>query len=172
MSGTPYLASDDSALMRKALGARSGERILEIGTGNGGNLVGVSGSFETLVGTDLVRPDMTDWKSAGVNMVLADGASCVRGETFDLVAFNPPYLPDDVEDAAVDGGLKLEVPKKMLKEALRVVKRDGEVLFLLNDGADLADFQSACAEAGFAIGALDSRRVFFEELRIYSAKAV
>ena len=170
MSWPPYLASDDSALLRRAMGGRSGERILEIGAGNGGNLVEVSRRFRTVVGTDLVRPSMTDWKGAGVNFILADGASCVRGEAFDVVAFNPPYLHEDVEDAAVDGGRALEVPKKMLKDALRVAKREGEVLFVLNDRAERGEFEGICLEAGFALGTVASEKLFFEALTVYSAK--
>ena len=170
MSGSPYLASDDSVLLRRALTRRSGGRFLEIGAGNGGNLVEASKRFRSAVGTDIVRPSMTDWKVAGADFVLADGASCVRGETFDVVAFNPPYLPEEVEDPAVDGGRELEVPRRMLEDALRAVRREGEVLFVLNDGADLAGFESSCSGAGFALRTADTEKLFFERLTVYSAK--
>jgi release factor glutamine methyltransferase len=88
----PYLASEDSALLRSALGAYSGETCLEIGAGNGGNLLSLSERFDMVVGTDVVRPDMDDWKEKGPSYVLADGGSCLKDAAFDLVAFNPPYL--------------------------------------------------------------------------------
>ena len=172
MSGPPYLASEDSALLRRVLVRRSGGRFLEIGAGNGGNLVEASKRFSSAVGTDIVRPSMADWKGADADFVLADGASCVRGGTFDVVAFNPPYLPEEVEDPAVDGGRELEVPRRMLEDALRAVRRDGEVLFVLNDGADLARFESSCSGAGFALRAAESKELFFERLTVYSAKGL
>jgi len=165
-----YLASEDSALLRKALGEHSGQACLEIGAGNGGNLVDLAGRFELVVGTDLVRPGMDDWRDGG-NYVLADGASCLRGSAFDLVAFNPPYLPEEVEDRAVDGGRGLEVPKRMLREALGAVKRDGEVMFLLNDHANVQEFEEICAEEGFRMERVRAQRVFFEELAVYRASA-
>ena len=171
MSGEPYLASEDSALLRRALKGRSGERCLEIGAGNGGNVVALSGKFRLVVGTDLVRPSMGDWREAGANLILADGASCIRSRVFDLVAFNPPYLRGEVEDRAVDGGSQLDVPKRFLREALRVAKKDGEVVFILSDGADWREFREICEEAGFALRPLASERVFFEELTVFSAKA-
>jgi methylase of polypeptide subunit release factors len=171
MSGDHYLSSEDSALMRRALGGRTGERCLEIGAGNGGTLVHLAKRFALALGTDVVKPAMTDWKGAGANFVLADGASCLRDGTFDLVVFNPPYVKADVEDRAVDGGRSLEVPMRFLDDALRAVKRGGEVVFILNDAADEGEFRAAAARRGFGLRRLVSQRVFFEELTVFSAKA-
>ncbi len=172
MSGTTYISSDDSALLRKALRGRSGERALEIGAGNGGGLCELSRGFGLVVGTDLIRPSMSDWKGAGACYVLAEGASCLRDSAFDLVAFNPPYLASGgTEDAAVAGGEGLEVPKEFLREALRTVRNTGTVVFLLNDEADEEEFSGICAEKGFRLRRIGSERAFFEELRVYSASA-
>ena len=169
MSWEPYLSSGDSALLRKALGGRSGESCLEIGAGNGGNLVFLAGKFGLAVGTDLVRPRMADWKGAGADFVLADRASCMRDGSFDLVAFNPPYLAGDSDDGAVDGGKSLDAPKGFLSEAIRVVKKEGEVVFLLNDEAEVEEFREIAAKGGFALKLLASERMFFEELSVFSA---
>ncbi|MDE1854124.1 MAG: hypothetical protein KGI38_10340 [Thaumarchaeota archaeon] len=169
MSGAPYLASDDSALLRRALERYSGERCLEIGAGNGGNLVDLSGRFRLVVGTDLVKPSMDDWKGEA-NFVLADLASSTRGSAFDLVAFNPPYVAaGPVGDAAVEGGPGLEVPKAFLEEALRVVRKDGVVVFLLSDAAKPDEFERICARHGFGLQRIGSQRLFFEELSVYEA---
>jgi methylase of polypeptide subunit release factors len=170
MSGEAYIASDDSALLRSALHGLSGARALEIGAGNGGNLIELAKGFGLVVGTDLVRPADSDWKEQGVDFVLADGASCVRPGTMDLVAFNPPYLAEEAsDDRAVEGGVGLEVPKAFLREALRTVKDSGRVVFLLNDAADIREFEEVCAEKAFALARMATKRVFFEELAVYSA---
>jgi methylase of polypeptide subunit release factors len=170
MSGTPYLSSEDSALLRSALQRRSGESCLEIGAGNGGNLVDLSKRFALVVGTDLAKPSMEDWREAGAEFVLADGASCLRPSVFDLVVFNPPYLDvDATDDVAVEGGRNLEVPKKFLRDAIHAVKNRGEVVFLLNDEARIDEFEEVCSVADFHLKVLASKRVFFEELTVYSA---
>jgi len=170
MSGTVYLASEDSALLRRALQPYSGLSCLEIGSGNGGNLVGLAKRFGTVVGTDLVRPEMSDWKEVGANYILADGASCLRPDSFDLVAFNPPYLAEgDSPDRAVGGGSHLEVPKRFLREALRTVNDGGAIVFLLNDEADPGEFGRLCARSGFHLERVASKRVFFEELSVFTA---
>ncbi len=172
MNQTPYTASEDSSLLRRALSEYSGRTCLEIGSGNAGALIELSESFAIAVGTDLVRPAMMDWRRAGVAFVLADGASCLRSSTFDLVAFNPPYIVEAVEaDRAVEGGEGLEIPLMFLREALRVVKPDGKVVFLLNDEAELAKFREVCNGSKFRLERVASRRVFFEELSVYVASS-
>ncbi|MDA4124305.1 MAG: methyltransferase domain-containing protein [Thaumarchaeota archaeon] len=167
-----YLASDDSALLRRALGSYSGRACLEIGAGNGGNLIDLKKRFSRALGTDVVRPGLDDWKGAGVDYVLADGASCLKDECFDLVAFNPPYLPLEVaEDVAVEGGKELEVPMKFLREALRTVKRTGRVILLLNDQAPIGELEAICTQRGFNLRKVLSQRLFFEELAVYEASA-
>jgi release factor glutamine methyltransferase len=172
MSGEPYLASEDSALLRNALGSYSGSTCLEIGAGNGGAMLDLDRRFEWVGGTDLKRPGMDDWKGSGGQYLLADCASCLRDSSFDLVAFNPPYLRvDGTDDSTVEGGIGLEVPKRFLEEALRVVRPAGRVVMLLNDQADIDEFGRICASRGFILKRIGSRRVFFEELSVYEASA-
>ena len=169
MSGSPYISSEDSALLRRALEGRTCAACLEIGAGNGGTLAALSKRYGTAVGTDLVAPDMKDWSDAA-DFVLADRASCFRDGFFDLVTFNPPYLAGKgAGDLAVDGGEALESPRSFLSEALRTVKDDGAVVFLLNHEAIVSDYQDMCRRRGFAMSLVISERGFFEELSVYEA---
>jgi release factor glutamine methyltransferase len=171
MSRSPYISSDDSALLRRALEGRTGEACLELGAGNGGALAALSRGYRVAVGTDLAFPDMRDW-SEGADFVLADRASCFRDGSFDLVAFNPPYVGGEgTGDIAVDGGEGLEVPKSFLKEALRTVKDDGAVVFLLNQEAELPEFEEICRARRFRMRRLVSERAFFETLSVYEAES-
>jgi len=170
MSGEAYISSEDSSLLRGALRGVSGGSCLEIGAGNCGNLLELRGRFEMVVGTDLLRPTTSDWRGKGIEFVLADAASCLRPDVFDLVTFNPPYLAVEVSnDRAVEGGRGLEVPKAFLREALRIAKRTGKIIFILNDEARLSEFEELCAEKSFVLKRSAARRVFFEELAVYTA---
>jgi methylase of polypeptide subunit release factors len=172
MSSQPYLASDDSAFLRGTLMGYHGKSCLEIGAGNAGNLSALTERFRTVVGTDLVRPSMADWKAKGANFVLADGSSCIRDSCVDLVAFNPPYLAEGgTGDRTVEGGEKLEVPKRFLADAVRVVRPKGKVVMLLNGDADVGKMESELARRGFRMKRLASKRLFFEELSVYEAWA-
>jgi release factor glutamine methyltransferase len=167
----PYLASEDSELLRRAVSVYTGRACLEIGAGNAGAMVELSRRFEITAGTDLVEPGTTDWRDSGTSFILADMARCFRDESFDLVAFNPPYLPSKrVEDIAVDGRKDgAEVPMLFLEEALRVVKKDGRVVFLISGESPASGFESLCSRAGFGLRLLAERRIFYESLLVYEA---
>jgi release factor glutamine methyltransferase len=170
MIGKAYISSEDSALLRQALGDYRGDSCLEIGAGNGGTLIELTGRFGLVAGTDIVRPQMSDWRRKGASYILAHAASCFRPNAFDLVTFNPPYVPGEVEDRAVDGGKDLEAPKRFLEEALRVVRPGGVIVFLLNSEADVEDFEAISAREGFSLKRVASLRMFYEELVVYAAR--
>ncbi|HME18710.1 MAG TPA: hypothetical protein VKF15_03125 [Nitrososphaerales archaeon] len=170
MKATPYVASEDSSLLRRAMSSHSGRTCLEIGAGNGGNLVAVSNGFELVVGSDLVRPEMGDWTDANANYVLADLAACFRDKTFDVVAFNPPYLPSDgIGDNATDAGRDGEVPLAFLREALRVVKDTGTIVMLLSAESPVERIGAECGRRNFRLTRMESRHLFYEELAVYEA---
>jgi len=172
MSG-PYLASEDSALLRRTLKTYSGGSALEIGAGNCGNLVLLAKGFETAIGTDIIMPEMTDWRASGADFLMADAASCLRPGSFDLVAFNPPYLPAEVmDDLSTEGGAGLEVPLRFLRDALRAVKQTGRIVLVLNDQASIGEFEAECSRHGFRLSKVATRHVFFEELSVYEASAL
>ncbi len=125
-----YVPSDDTALMVRALSSVEGGNCLEIGFGSGAVLQALHPRFSLVVGTDIVTVGQARAAKGSSEAVLADRGSCFRDGTFDVVAFNPPYLPSGVvEDRTVDGGRGgVEVPMRFLEDALRVVKAEGKIL--------------------------------------------
>ncbi|HZW85660.1 MAG TPA: methyltransferase domain-containing protein [Nitrososphaerales archaeon] len=171
MSEAPYISSEDSSLFRDALSRYSGGACLEIGAGNGGGLRVLAKRFGLAVGTDLLRPAMKDW-SGEAEFVIADAASSFADSSFDFVAFNPPYLREEIRDGTVDGGEHLEVPFMFLKEALRVVKREGKVLMLLNQDVDVLALDELCRRGGFTVRKVAEKKLFFEVLSVYEASRI
>ncbi len=171
-----YLPAEDSYLLGEALescGARGGGACLEIGFGTAAVLAGVSERFGLAVGTDVIGlPEARLAKAPRIEVVLADRASCFRDKAFDLVFFNPPYLPSgQVEDRAVDAGRGgMEVPFAFLDEALRVMKDDGETMVLLSDHGDLESFVSRCRGLGLSVERAAGRRLFFETLVVFRVR--
>ncbi len=165
-----YLPAEDTRLLRETLAQFTGGSCLEIGFGSGAALEGVSERFPLAVGTDVIGIEEARLARAPrTDLVLADKARCFRDGAFDLVFFNPPYLPSErVEDGAVDGGRAgIEVPLSFLEEALRVLKEDGSVLVLLSDDGDLDSFVSRCRGLGLAVEQAAERRLFYERLVVF-----
>ena len=169
MRGAPYLASDDSELLRSVVVTYSGESCLEMGAGVGVTLADLAKRFSLAVGTDLVIPDRRGWRGRPGNFVLADRAACFSDGSFDLVAFNPPYLPSEgIEDVAVDGGAEgVEVALGFLREAFRVVKRRGKVVLLLSSLDSIEDVQRECARNSFSLRRVAEKGLFFERLYVF-----
>ena len=169
--GDPYAPREDSELLRQAILFQDSRGLfLEIGVGMGSNLKGLENRFSLVVGTDIQsRGAMIDAKDKGVELVIADRASCFRDHVFDLVACNPPYLPSsEIEDKAVDGGLLgLEVPLKFLSEALRVSRHDAKIIVILSSLGDLSEFRSFCDKIEISCEVIMEKRLFFEILYAY-----
>ena len=128
--------------------------------------------FSLVVGTDITSSDQARAAKGAAEVVLADRASCFREDSFDLVAFNPPYLPSGIiRDRTVDGGRGgIEVPMRFLDDALRVLKADGRIVVLLSDHGDLTGFVSYCISLGLSVSEMASSALFYESLVVYEIR--
>jgi methylase of polypeptide subunit release factors len=164
-----YLPAEDTYLLRDALLPFRGGACLEMGFGSGAVLAGVAGRFRLAVGTDILG--LEDAKlavSPGMELLLADRATCFRDGVFDLVFFNPPYLPSgSIEDRAVDGGpTGVEVPALFLEEGLRVLGDGGTMVALLSTEGDLEAFLTLCSDLGLEVETTTKKRLFYETLSV------
>ena len=168
-----YLPAEDTYLLRDSLEQFSGESCLEIGFGSGAVLEGAAKRFKLAVGTDVMgREEARLALGSGGDLVLADGAKCFRDGAFDLVFFNPPYLPSaKIEDVVVDGGpTGTEVAVSFLEEAMRVLRDEGTVVALLSDEGDVGAFLSHCHNLGLAVESIAEKRVFYETLSVFTIR--
>lgn len=168
-----YLPAEDTYLLRDALAPFTGKSCLEIGFGSGAVLAGVSGRFQLPVGTDVLGLEEARLAAGpGVELVLADRATCFRDGVFDLVFFNPPYLPSaQIEDLTVDGGpTGTEVAVSFLEEAMRALRDEGTVVALLSDEGDIGAFLSYCNSLGLAVESVAEKRVFYETLSVFTIR--
>ena len=107
-----YHPDADSYLLLEAAHAevKCGDRVIEIGTGSGLIACGIS-EVASVVATDINPHAAICAKRCGVEVVRTDLIAGICG-IFDLVLFNPPYLPtqseeriDDWLEYALDGGV-------------------------------------------------------------------
>ena len=164
-----YLPAEDTYLLKDALRSFTGDACLEIGFGSGAVLASVAGRFRLAVGTDVVS--LEDARSArlpSLGLVIADRAQCFRDGVFDLVFFNPPYLPAwPIEDLAVDGGpTGIEVPVSFLGDALRVLTKEGTIVALMSDEGDAESFLSHCSDLGLEVDSTIRKKLFYETLSV------
>lgn len=171
MKGQTYIYSDDSKLLGDSISKQEvGGLFLEIGVGNGGNLKIAKDRFDLVVGTDIIDLNSVKRENPFAELIIADRASCFRNDVFDIVSFNPPYVPSDgVLDQTVDGGPNgVEVPIWFLESALSVVRKSGKILMLLSsecNGSMLIDY---CNSHSISVEKIAEKRIFFESLQVYN----
>jgi release factor glutamine methyltransferase len=117
---------------------KPGDRILEVGAGSGlisCELAKVSG----VVATDISPHAVLVAHNAGIDVVRTDLFAGIRGP-FNLVLFNPPYLPtrpeermDDWLEFALDGGESGRIViEQFARDIGDVLAPDGRILLLIS----------------------------------------
>jgi release factor glutamine methyltransferase len=176
-----YRPGDDTLLLAKAVHAevRRGERFLEVGCGAGYVGLVAARAGATVVGTDanplavaLVRHNARE-NRLEVQVVETDLLAGVAGP-FDVVAFNPPYLPTAPEDyvpgplnLAFDGGADGNAVVMRFAEqvaALRPLPRC--ILVVHSTLSDPAPLQGALGRLGYRNDVAVEEAQTFERLTV------
>ncbi|MEA3255418.1 MAG: HemK2/MTQ2 family protein methyltransferase [Candidatus Altiarchaeota archaeon] len=176
-----YEPAEDSMLLADNLGVWGGDLVLDMGTGTGFLALLAAIKAKKVLGVD-VNPVAIDVarENALLNNIenaefrVSDLFSDLEGEVFDLIIFNPPYLPVDemdMLDRSWSGGSKgLEVIKRFLKSAPDYLKEGGGIRLLVSSLNDLDELRKILNENNFGFEILAKKKLWFEE--IYVIKAV
>ncbi|PIU02976.1 MAG: hypothetical protein COT55_00640 [Candidatus Diapherotrites archaeon CG09_land_8_20_14_0_10_32_12] len=175
-----YSPREDTFLINKALHfydsefGLKGKKVLELGCGNcynsffcaekGANVFALDIDSEVLE----ISKTEAKKKKLQINFVQSDMFSSLSEKDFDLIFFNPPYLPsDDIKDITVDG---LEKGRHFIDIFLanfkKFLKPRGVVLLLHADYNDLESTERKLSKAGFNSEIIGRDSFFFEKLYI------
>lgn len=178
-----YTPREDSFLMLKTATKyfREGISLLDMGCGSG-----IIAMAAARAGCDVVAADINPAavklvkqhsSKAGVNIkvVHSDLFSGVKGK-FDVIVFNPPYLPpssgdvhlSDTEAIATIAGKNCEVIVKFLEQARHFLKSNGVILLLLSSLTD-SIVEKTIAEH-YVKRVVAKQRLFFETLYVYELR--
>ena len=168
-----YQPAEDSFLLLETAKqeVRSSDRVLEIGVGSGYVSAGLLSSCRLLVATDRNPHAATISYAAGVQVVRADLTAGLCGP-FDLILFNPPYLPtdpaeriDDWLELALDGGLSgRDVIARFLQQIPGIISPEGRVLLLISSLTGPDEVGDLIRRNGFESLAVAEERVDGGEL--------
>jgi release factor glutamine methyltransferase len=173
-----YPVREDTLLLLEAAlaEAKPRDRVLELGTGSGFLARHLAGKVSLLIATDLNPHACRAASSTGVGVARADLTAGIRGQ-FDLILFNPPYLPtepgerlDDWLEKALDGGRTgREVIARLLPDLSRVLAPGGRLLLVISELTGVKEVLDLLTGAGFPAEISRRTRVEGEELMVVRA---
>ncbi len=151
-------------------------KILDMGSGSGiqsqtcKNL-----GFDNILCVDINSECIKHLKSSGFKTIKSDLFSNkkLKNRKFDLIIFNPPYLPSSKYDKEKDttGGKKgFETILKFLQKARNHLTDNGKILLLFSSLSSPEIIKKKAKDIGYSFSLFDSKKLFFEKLYIYKLK--
>jgi release factor glutamine methyltransferase len=168
-----YEPREDSYLICSVVGKYAKGNVLDMGTGSGiiANEV-LKNNVQKVVAVD-IDPEVIEYvkKRFGnkVKCIQSDLFSDIH-ERFDIIFFNPPYLPyeheQELKHTDLIGGKKgNEVVEKFLKEAPKFLNKEGKIILLLSSLTKRRGLFNRYIKK-----IITRKRLFFETLYVYELK--
>jgi len=170
-----YQPSDDSFLLaesvKEVIKKDDFTNVLDMGSGSGiqaETAIKAGINPKNIVLAD-INPDaikLLRKKFPKSKVILSDLFEKIKGK-YDLIIFNPPYLPDHEFDKGADtsGGKKgSEIINRFLSQAKKHLSDNGIILLLISSFTKGIDWQN------YKKKLLGTKKIFFEELYVLEIK--
>jgi release factor glutamine methyltransferase len=152
---------------------RPTDRVLEIGTGSGVIAMALAKVAASVIATDINPHAVAHAHGQGIEVVRTDLCAALWGR-FDLVIFNPPYLPTQPEERindwleyALDGGPGgRDVIERFSADARRVLAPFGRILILISSLTGLEEVCGIFLLRGYTVAVAEEQRLEDETLYV------
>lgn len=176
-----YQPSEDSYLMSRILKDRVPELInnnpnlkfLEIGVGSGIHLQTAYNSGikkDNIFSSDINKASVSHCSLLGFNCIYSDlFENFSESEKFDLIIFNPPYLPEDSREPAdsristTAGKKGNEIILRFLIDAKKYLNKNGKIFLITSSISEDIDFK----KLGYKEKEIGCEKLFFERLCVW-----
>lgn len=162
-----YPPEEDSFLLLKHVKALAKGKVLDMGTGSGILAEAALEKTRDVLAADIDEEAVNNCKERGINAILSDLFSNIHGK-YDLIVFNPPYLPMDERDLslATSGGKKgYEVIERFLSEASLYLTESGIILMVFSSLT--GNVNKLLKRHGYKFKCLEEKNLFFEKIYVY-----
>lgn len=166
-----------SNIIPKILNKNPEVSFLEIGSGSGINLETAFNAGikkEKIFSCDLNKDAVKYCKNLGFNCIYSNLFAKIPKMKFDIIIFNPPYLPEDKnysepEDsklATTAGEKGNEIIIKFLKQAKNFTEKSGIIIIITSSLSKKIDFKNL----GYNSKKISTKNLFFEKLFLWELK--
>jgi release factor glutamine methyltransferase len=167
-----YPPAEDSYFLIKCIQVGK-EKILDMGTGTGIIALHMAQHGAQVTATDKTREAiMNTYENAHLNglsiQVIQSDLFRKISDCFDVITFNPPYLPQGPpSDISWDGGFKgIELADRFLREAQQYLKKEGRIYLLLSTRGDIKKLITQYQDI-YRFHLIDTLPLFFEKLKVF-----
>lgn len=169
-----YAPSDDSYLLAEAIKKYTKNKsVLDIGSGSGIIAeAAIKSGCSSILASDINQESIKLLKSKNIKAVKSDLFSKIKGK-FDIIAFNPPYLPEDKREdkysrQATTGGKRGdEIILRFIKQSKSHLNKDGFILLLLSSLTPKERIISLLKTKKFKYKIIAQKPLFFEKLEVW-----
>jgi release factor glutamine methyltransferase len=176
-----YEPAEDTFILLENLRVERSDRVLEIGTGTGIIATKASTNSRMVVATDInpyaiecATKNIIANKSFNIEIRKGNLFEPVKGEKFDLILFNTPYLPTDDKEkindelnAAWDGGVDGRMLIDRFIEGLPHYFNQGGIVQMVQSSlSDVNMTLKKLENLGFKVSVTARKKVFFEEIAV------
>ncbi len=165
-----YEPDEDSWLLEKYVKVYAKGRVLDMGTGSGIQAEAALTKTKDILAVDISKECVQFVAKKGIRTVCSDLFKKVKGK-FDLIIFNPPYLPEDPKEdkeskRITTGGKEgFEILSRFLNDARKHLNKGGKILIVCSSltGNVEKSFKSCKYHAHL----LEEKSLFFEKLKVF-----
>ncbi len=172
-----YLPSEDSFLLASSVGSCSGAFALDLGCGSGIQSINLLQKGAGRVVAVDILPECLEVSSFNIKKAGFSGFFEARlsdlfsnvSEKFDVIVFNPPYVPSGkIRFVDLDGGKKGRVVLDRFLQGLSGhLSENGVCYFLQTNLNGFAITERKICSLGFDFDVVAEKALFFEKLRVY-----
>jgi release factor glutamine methyltransferase len=173
-----YEPREDSYLLQKYVErfALAGSIVLDMGTGSGIQAITAARNAKKVIAAD-INPEAIRQASmsasiekAQVEFIESDLFENIPNMKFDLIAFNPPYLPEEknIDDPALFSAKRgTETTIRFINQAADYLNDEGIILLAGSSLASTGRITEALENNLFAYEIMERQHVFFEDIFIW-----
>jgi len=167
-----YALSDTIKQFIKKNKPRKDIAILDMGSGSGIQSVTLKKlGFKNTLAADIDPKAIKHLKKQNIKAIKSNLFSKINKKIrFDLIVFNPPYLPEHKYDKKPDttaGKKGYETITHFLKQAKKHLTPDGTILLLFSSLSKPIIIKKEARKLGYKYKLLNEKNLFFEKLYVY-----
>lgn len=169
-----YSPREDSFLLeREVRKCVKDKSFLDMGAGSGiQGKAAISAGAKKVVFGDINEEAVSNLKKEKLNAIKSNLFSKIKGK-FDIISFNPPYLPEDKREdkeskLTTTGGKKGdEIILRFLKNAKSHLKKEGIILLIVSSLTPKTRILTLLKKQKLQHHVLSSEKLFFEALEVW-----